>query len=123
MNGYPAFVAPGPRPTLENFVAHIDHIVQLVGIDHVGLGIDYYEGMAGVMSPNQAAREYEHLIATGVWTESVYPPPPWYYPAGIERPSGLPRLTDALLARGYTPPDVGKILGGNWLRVFQQVWR
>lgn len=122
MNGYPAFVAPVPRPTLEQFVAHIDHIVQLVGPDHVGLGIDYYEGMAGVMPLDQAKREHETLLASGMWTPAAYPPPPWHYPEGIERPSQLPQLTRLLLAKGYAAADIGKILGGNFLRVFGQVW-
>lgn len=122
MNGYPAFVAKVPRPTLDQFVAHIEHITHLVGPDHVGLGIDYYEGMAGIMPLEQAAREYDRLIASGIWTSAAYPPPPWHYPEGLERPSGLPTLTVALAARGYSVFDIQKIMGGNWLRVFGQVW-
>ena len=34
----------------------------------------------------------------------------------------LPRLTDALLGRGYSEDDVQKVLGGNFMRVFRQVW-
>lgn len=51
-----------------------------------------------------------------------YPPPPYYYPAGIETPDRLPNLTARLLDRGYKPEDVQKILGGNWIRVFRAVW-
>jgi membrane dipeptidase len=42
--------------------------------------------------------------------------------AGLEDVSKLPALTAGLLARGYAPDDVRKILGGNALRVFQTVW-
>ena len=35
----------------------------------------------------------------------------------------LPRLTKALIARGYDDETVRKVLGGNYLRVFEQVWR
>lgn len=42
--------------------------------------------------------------------------------AGLEDVSRLPNLTAALLDRGYRPDDVRKILGGNALRVFRQVW-
>ncbi len=41
---------------------------------------------------------------------------------GLEDVSKLPNLTAALLARGVAPEDVKKILGGNALRVFRQVW-
>jgi membrane dipeptidase len=33
----------------------------------------------------------------------------------------LPKITDALLRRGYTPEQVRKILGGNLMRVFREV--
>lgn len=42
--------------------------------------------------------------------------------AGLEDASRLPNLTAGLLARGYRPAEVRKILGGNALRVFRQVW-
>jgi membrane dipeptidase len=40
----------------------------------------------------------------------------------LEDVSKLPALTAGLLARGHTPDDVRKILGGNALRVFRTVW-
>ena len=44
------------------------------------------------------------------------------YPTGIETPEGLPNLTRRLLERGYKGEDVLKIMGGNWVRVFREVW-
>jgi membrane dipeptidase len=43
-------------------------------------------------------------------------------PAGLEDCSRLPALTEELLRRGYRAGDVQAILGGNFLRVFRQVW-
>ncbi len=42
---------------------------------------------------------------------------------GLEDVSKLPNLTAALLRHGYSIPDVMKILGGNYLRVFKQIVR
>src|SRR4029453_13198116 len=42
-------------------------------------------------------------------------------PVGMEDASKLPRITEALLKRGYTEPDIIKILGGNLLHVMGQV--
>lgn len=123
INGFPRFVAKAPRPTLDHFIVHIEHIVQLVGPDHAGLALDYYEGMASVATAEQAQAAYERHIASGTWTPESYPAPPWYYPAGLELPSGFPNLTKALVARGYSDEDIEKILGGNFLRIFRQVWR
>jgi membrane dipeptidase len=43
-------------------------------------------------------------------------------PAGFETMAELPNLTLGLVERGYADEDVLKILGGNYLRIFQQVW-
>ncbi len=42
-------------------------------------------------------------------------------PQGIDSPADLPKITAALMARGYSPEDCRKILGGNLLRVFREV--
>ncbi|HYM24319.1 MAG TPA: membrane dipeptidase, partial [Vicinamibacterales bacterium] len=44
-------------------------------------------------------------------------------PIGMESAAGLPKITDALLKRGYSDSDVEKILGGNILRVMEAVER
>jgi membrane dipeptidase len=120
--GYPAFVSSAPRPSLEEFIAHIDYMVQLVGIDHVGLGIDYFVEMDPITPLAQAQASYEARLAAGIWSAQSYPPPPYIYPAGIETPASLPNLTAGLLRRGYAAADVHKILGGNWVRVYRAVW-
>jgi membrane dipeptidase len=42
-------------------------------------------------------------------------------PEGIDSPADLPKITEALIARGYSAADCRKILGGNLLRVFREV--
>jgi membrane dipeptidase len=44
-------------------------------------------------------------------------------PLGMEDASKLPKITDALLQKGYSDTDIEKILGGNILRVMEQVER
>jgi len=44
-------------------------------------------------------------------------------PIGMEDASKLPKLTDALVKKGYSDADIEKILGGNILRVMEQVER
>jgi membrane dipeptidase len=42
-------------------------------------------------------------------------------PQGLEDESKMPALTAALLKRGYSEPDIKKIMGGNFLRVMREV--
>jgi membrane dipeptidase len=114
INGFPAFVKKGGPPTLADFVDHINYVVQLVGIDHVGLALDYYG--------QGTAADYAAAIKSGRWRADEYPPPPHIYPAGIEDASGFPNITRELLRRGYRDEDVLKVLGGNWVRVFTDIW-
>jgi membrane dipeptidase len=79
-----------PRVSWEKIVEHIDHVVKLVGADHVGLGSDC-DGAA--------------------------------MPEGMEDCSKLPRVTEALLRKGYSDADIRKILGGNTLRVMEETER
>lgn len=119
--GFPAMVATTTSPSLDQFIAHIDAIVERVGIDHVGLGIDYYWGQAGVASDEVALMSYTEAVRAGRWS-TAYPPPPHRYPAGIDTPRTLQNLTARLLERGYAPDDIQKVLGENWLRVMRAVW-
>jgi membrane dipeptidase len=114
INGWPSFVSAAARPTLDEYIDHMAYIGDLVGVEHVGLGLDYWSGTQG---------DYDDLIASGAWHADNYPPPPWFYPEGIGDASGLPQLTARMLDRGFAPAEVTGILGENWLRVYGQVWR
>jgi membrane dipeptidase len=85
------FAARVPRPPFESLIDHIDHIIRVAGIDHVGIGTDF-DGISAL-------------------------------PQGIDSAADLPKITAALLARGYSADDLRKILGGNLLRVFAEVQR
>ena len=122
MVGFPAFVSSSPKPTLDEFIDHIDYVVKLVGDDHVGLGIDYYWGQVPIADVEEATRMYQEFVAAGTWRPESYPPPPYHYPDGISTPRDLRNLTKRLLERGYGEEATKKILGGNWVRVFREVW-
>ena len=44
------------------------------------------------------------------------------YIKGYENISQLPNLVKGLKGRGWTDPELDKVLGGNWLRVYERVW-
>ncbi len=90
MNFAANFVREDGKPTLADLLDHIDHIVQLVGPHHVGLGSDF-DGIGAA-------------------------------PEGLHDVSAMPIITEGLLKRGYSDEHIRLILGGNYLRVFQEVW-
>jgi membrane dipeptidase len=129
----PSFVSAAPRDaTLERYLDHVDHVLGLVGVEHVGLGLDFVEGhVPGSLQPRAPRWGGANLPAgsTGlakmlperlrpIAADLLYLP----YATGIQGSSDLPNVTDGLLRRGYTDDHVRAILGGNWLRLFEQVW-
>jgi membrane dipeptidase len=122
LNGFPAFVAKKSRPTVDDLLDHADYMVKLVGIEHVALGLDYWQAMAGVAGLPKAWIVYLFLVFRGIWSPQTYPTPPWHHPVGIENPLKLRNIVEPMLKRGYSEEDVKKVLGENWLRVFKAVW-
>jgi membrane dipeptidase len=120
--GFPAFLENAGQPSLDRFIDDIAYKADLVGIDHVGLGIDYYLGQHPVEDLERAQARYEGLLAAGFWRPGEYPPPPYIYPEGIETPQTLPNIGPALARRGFSEDEMKKILGGNWLRVLGEIW-
>jgi membrane dipeptidase len=120
--GFPAFVGDAQKPTLDQFIDHIVHIAGLVGIDHVCLGIDYASMQWPIMTDEAAQLIYQDAIAAGIWRADTYPKPPYYYPAGIETPRTLINLTRRLAERDFGAEDIQKVLGLNWLRLYETVW-
>ena len=120
--GFPPLLAWEGQPSMDKFIDDIAYKADLVGIDHVGLGIDYYLGQHLVEDLESATRRYNGLVAAGQWRPDEYPPPPYIFPNGIETPQTLYNLGPALAARGFTEEEMKKILGGNWLRVLGQIW-
>jgi membrane dipeptidase len=77
-----------PKVSWEKIIEHIDHAVNIAGVDHVGIGSDF-DGAT--------------------------------MPEGLEDVTRLPKITEALLRKGYKEKDIEKILGGNLLRVMERV--
>ena len=114
------------RPCLDTFLDSISYVADLVGVDHVGIGLDSNaqpgaydrrellsmgQGHAAVTGPNY----YLHFHLKGMTEQS-------FYSEGIVNLANLPNVTDGLLTRGFGREEIQKILGRNYLRVFEQWW-
>jgi len=122
----------GKRPSVNDFLDHIDYVVDLVGIDHVGLATD--SPCAEDPWIDQHSLEFNTVfpeIATP-YLKGLFPNLDEADPAQVretKQPEGIHGVQDlrvvtgGLLHRGYKPEDVKKVLGENFLRVFRQVWQ
>jgi membrane dipeptidase len=121
----PGFVKESPGATLDDFVRHVEHLVDVCGIDHVGIGtdkggpgpttgtvVDYPDGLQR-LPPGQfewsGFREVEHRLT------------PDYNMEGFEDFSDWPNVTVALAQAGFNEDELRKLLGLNFLRVFRDV--
>lgn len=108
------------RPKLEHFLELIDYAVELIGIDHVSIGTDMSHGTYPdgdlIRTRNKgSASRYSELIEVSSRSRLRYV-------EGFDDYGQIVDVIDALRKRGYSEEDVGKILGGNLLRVFRKVW-
>jgi membrane dipeptidase len=120
--GFPAMVSADARPTLDQYVAPIDHMVGLGGIDSVGIAVDFFRWQSPLVTPQAAQQMRDDMVARGLWDPEAYRHAPFHYPQGFETPDKVVNLVSSLLRRGYSGPDVRKIMGGNWMRIYRQVW-
>jgi len=124
LNAFPAMVSKkSMQPDLADLIDHVDSIVNLVGIDYISLGLDYYTGQWPYQEDEISLKNYNSFVKCGVWNPQNYPPPPHKYPRGLETPDKIPNLTYQLFDRGYSEEDIKKILGENILRVFCEIWK
>ena len=107
-------------PTLDDLLDHVDYLVKVAGIEHVGLGLDYveaYHDQPTVVAPQSVVTWrtrrpdiFGSLASFGRQS----------YPVGIETARKLPNLTQGLFDRGYTKEQTSAVLGRNWLRVIKK---
>lgn len=107
------FIRTDRQPTLDDYLDHFDYAIGLIGEDHVTFATDWFDGKT---KANWAT--------------------PWYYPEvtqgkkygglgliGFSQRSELANVVDGFLGRNYTPERIGKLLGGNFIRVLKEVWK
>ena len=108
LNGIGPFL--GARDDLVSaLLRHIRYVVDLVGPEHVGLGLDY-------------VLDWEEIEADVLANPAMFPPDLAGSIAMIE-PEDIPQIVEGLCALGLSDSAIRGILGENWLRVARQVWK
>jgi membrane dipeptidase len=94
------FVHSGATATIEDVLDHVDHVAQLVGVEHVGLGSDVDLDGRDVHGNPVRKNDLD----------------------GIDYVRKVFDLTEGLVRRRYSPANIQLILGGNFERALRQIW-
>jgi membrane dipeptidase len=109
LNGVGPFLGGADGDLVPTLLRHIRYVVDLVGPEHVGLGLDYLFDREDFEADIQAN--------------------PGMQPAGIDpslamvEPEAMPEIVEGLCGLGLSDSAIRGILGENWLRVARQVWK
>jgi membrane dipeptidase len=121
----PGFIRDSPGGSLDDLVRQIEHLVDVCGIDHVGLGTD----KAGPGPSTSSLVEYPDSMPqrlpgefdwSGFRTEE-HRLTEDYDMEGFGKLDDWPNITVALAQAGFNEEELRKILGLNYLRVFREV--
>jgi len=96
--------------TIDRYIDHFEHVIGLIGIDHVGIGFDFCEYLFEQL-PAKVREELAAKLTT-----------PHFIP-DLTNHSHARNLTRKLIERGFGDADIEKILRGNWLRIFEACLR
>ena len=103
----PQFVAK-KNATVEHVLDHLDHFVNLVGSEHVGLGPDYIDYCLEVMGGALKGMAYDS-------GETLQ------YPEDAEDTTKLINITRGMVVRGYSDQDIENVLGLSMLRLLKEI--
>ena len=111
---YPNVIG-GSAATLDGFCTMVARLCDQVGAEHVALGSDCTQDWG---------QDYVAYLRDGRWrpTDSTNPPQWPQWPSWFTGPADFPHVTDGLQAVGLGDAEVTGILGGNWLRLFDDVF-
>jgi len=112
----PGFLTERPETTVRDFLDHLDYVVDLVGLDHVGIGTDFF----GFSAPDNLAAKIDELLGIigfrpehrASFVQKV---------KGFEDYTLFPNLIEGLKGRGYDEQETRKLAGLNFLDLFREV--
>jgi membrane dipeptidase len=94
--------------TLDRYIDHVEHVVDLIGIDGVGIGFDFCEFLWKQMSEAEK-QELEAKLTTP------------HFLANLGNHSHARNVTRRLIERGWKNDAMEKFLRGNWMRIFKEL--
>jgi membrane dipeptidase len=111
---FPPFLKRGIEATVDDYVEAIDYVINLVGEDCVGIGTDFTQGYDKGFFDWITHDKGRHRRLTNFGRI--------INPEGIRTIGEFPNLTAAMERAGWTESRIRKVMGGNWVNTFREVW-
>lgn len=105
--------------TLDDYVDQLEYLGNIVGLEHVAIGLDINEGMTEAdyeVRKRTFLARFPELQAGGEF------PFEHYYTRGLGSGADLPSLTHVLVDRGWCDEEIKGVLGDNFVALFERVW-
>lgn len=111
------------QPMASDVVAHIEHALKVCGEDHVGIGTDNPIGAVDLTAKYKAefAAEIANRRERGISAPGERPDVYTFVP-DLNTPRRFEAIGALLAARGHSDAVIGKVLGGNFRRLFGDAW-
>ncbi|MEZ5897684.1 MAG: membrane dipeptidase [Parvularculaceae bacterium] len=117
------YLTPGRQHMAADIVAHIEHAINVCGEDHVGIGTDgmatAIDDMPGFLKAHREDIARRAALGVGAPNED---PDIITVPPDLMGPTQFERLADMLSVNGHSDARIEKVMSGNFLRLFGEVW-
>jgi membrane dipeptidase len=113
LSAIPGMLTGTMRCTINDYLDHLEHAINVMGIEHVGLGTDFVAGV-----------ELPQIATSPDWQGKQVPTSLDVWPVcsgheGLQNHADYGNITRALVARGYSDENITRLMGGNWLRLLK----
>jgi membrane dipeptidase len=115
ITGVRMFVKADEPTTIENVLDHFDHVRDLIGPEHLGVGSDIDLYGYDAMPPDLNKKLRAGYKGSYAFREKIDI-------EGLNHPRRMFDLTEGLIRRKYSDMEIEGILGGNFKRVLAQIW-
>jgi membrane dipeptidase len=112
------YLGPNERNTLETYIAHIAHAINVAGIEHVGIGSDR-EHRPIPDTPEEKQKLIDELSRLRPVNQATFRWP--FFIAELNHPRRMETIRRALEAKRYPAGDIDRVMGGNFYRLFRDV--
>ena len=114
MTMFSPFLKRGIEANIDDYIEAIDYVINLIGEDAVGIGTDFTQGYGHDFFEWLTHDKGRHRRLTNFGKV--------VNPEGIRTIGEFPNLSEAMERAKWSASKIEKVIGGNWLRLFKDVW-